>query len=76
VKKNGFNHRTVQNRTARRRKFIKIHAGININTRHVLFKKAATSKASDISVLSKAIDDVDVKFDTLFADGGYDSRSS
>jgi hypothetical protein len=27
-------------------------------------------------VLSEAIDKVDVKFDTLFADGGYDSRSS
>ena len=44
-----------QYRTARRRKFIKIHAGININTRHVLFNKATTSRVSDISVLSEAI---------------------
>ena len=27
-------------------------------------------------MLSETIDDVDVKFDTLFADGGYDSKSS
>lgn len=65
-----------QYRTARRRKFIKIHTGMNVKTRHVLFNRATKSKVSDISVLSEAIDDVDVKFDTLFADGGYDSKSS
>jgi hypothetical protein len=66
----------TQYRRARRRKFIKIHAGININTRHVLFNKSTHSKVSDISVLSEAIESVDVKFDALFADGGYDSKSS
>ena len=65
-----------QYRRARRRKFIKIHAGINVTTRHILFNKSTKSTVSDISVLSEAIDTVDVKFDTLFADGGYDSRSS
>jgi len=65
-----------QYRRARRRKFIKIHAGINVTTRHILFNKSTNSKVSDISVLSEAIDTVDVKFDKLFADGGYDSKSS
>ena len=66
----------TQYRRARRRKFIKIHAGINIDTRHILFNKSTKSKVSDISVLSEAIENVDVKFDSLFADGGYDSKSS
>ena len=65
-----------QYRRARRRKFIKIHAGINVSTRHILFNKSTNSKVSDISVLSEAIDTVDVKFDALFANGGYDSKSS
>ena len=65
-----------QYRRARRRKFIKIHAGINIKTRHVLFNKSTTSIMSDISVLPEAINNVTGKIDTLFADGGYDSRSS
>ena len=64
-----------QYRRARRRKFIKIHAGINITTRHILFNKSTNSKVSGISVIPEAIDTVDVKFDTLFADGGYDSKS-
>ena len=65
----------AQYRTARRRKFIKIHAGINVDTRHVLFNKTTPSKISDISVLSEAINEVDVNLDTLFAkrmrDGCY-----
>ena len=65
-----------QYRRTSRRKFIKIHAGININTKHILFNKSTTSRVSDISVLPQAIDTVGDKIDTLFADGGYDSRSS
>jgi hypothetical protein len=65
-----------QYRRARRRKLIKIHAGINVNTRHILFNKSTNSKVSDISVPSEALNTVDVKFDTLFADGGYYSKSS
>jgi hypothetical protein len=45
-----------------------------VSTRHILFNKSTNSKVSDISVLSEAIDTVDVKFDTLFTDGGYDSK--
>lgn len=66
----------TQHRRARRRKFIKIHTGINVNTRHVLFNKSTKSKVSDISVLSEAIENVGGKFKILLADGGYDSRSS
>ena len=65
-----------QYRRTKRRKFIKIHAGINIKTRHVLFNKSTTSRMSDISVLPEAINNVAAKIDTLFADGGYDSKSS
>ena len=65
-----------QYRRTRRRKFIKIHAGINLNTRHILFNKSTTSKVSDISVLPDAINNVAGKIDTLFADGGYDSNGS
>ena len=54
----------------RRRKFIKIHVGINLNTRHILFNKSTTSRISDISVLPEAINNVAGKIDTLFADGG------
>lgn len=42
----------------------------------MLFNKATTSRVSDLSVLPEAIDTVGGKIDTLFADGGYDSRSS
>ena len=48
----------LQYRRTRRRKFIKIHAGINLNTRHILFNKSTTSIVSDISVLPEAIDNV------------------
>lgn len=65
-----------QYRRIRRRKFIKIHAGINVKTRHVLFNKSTTSRVSDISVLPEAINNVVGKIDTLFPDGSYDSRSS
>ena len=64
-----------QYRRTHRRKFIKIHAGINVNSKHVLFNKATGSKVSDIAVLPEAIGNVG-KIDTLFADGGYDSRGS
>ena len=41
----------------------------------MLFNKSTGSRVSDISVLPEAVDNVG-KIDTLFADGGYDSRSS
>ena len=47
-----------QYRRTRRRKFIKIHAGINIKSRHGLFNKSTTSRISDISVLQEAINNV------------------
>jgi len=65
-----------QYRKARRRKFIKIHTGINVKTRHILFNKSTPSNTSDISILPEAIKTVNRKFHTLFADGGYDSKSS
>ena len=63
-------------RRTRRRKFIKIHAGINLNTRHILFNKSTTSRVSDNSVLPEAINNVVGKIDALFADGRYDSKGS
>ena len=65
-----------QYRSTRRRKFIKICAGINIKIRYVLFNKSTTSRMSDISVLPEAINNVAGKIDTLFAIGGYDSKGS
>ena len=66
----------TQHRMTRRRKFIKIHTGINVSTRHILYNKSTKSKVSDISVLSEAIESVGGDFDTLLADGGYDSKPS
>ena len=66
----------TQHRMTRRRKFIKIHTGINVSTRHILYNKSTKSKVSDISVLSEAIESVGGNFDTLLADGGYDSKPS
>ena len=54
----------------------KIHAGINIKTRHVLFNKSTTWRTSEISVLSEAINNVAGKIDMIFADSGYDYRCS
>jgi hypothetical protein len=67
---------TISVQKTRRRKFIKIHAGINIKTRHILFNKSTTSKVSDISELPEAIGAVSGKIDAIFADGGYDSKGS
>jgi hypothetical protein len=52
------------------------HSQVLTYTRHVIFNKANTSRVSDISVPSEAIDDVNVKMDTIFTDNGYDSKSS
>ena len=41
-----------------------------------MFNKSKTSKVSDISVLTEAIDTFTGEIDTLFADGGYDSMGS
>ena len=57
-----------QYRRTRRRKFIKIYAGINIKTRHVLFDKSTTSRMSDIPVLTEAQNNFPGKINTLFAD--------
>jgi len=64
-----------KHRLTRRRKFIKIHTGINIKTRHILYNKATTSRVSDISILPDAIKKIGSKFDRFLADGGYDSKS-
>ena len=50
-----------QYRRIRRRKFSRIHAGINMNTRHILFNKSTTSRVSDIPVLPKAIKNIAIK---------------
>ena len=55
---------------------IKIHTGININTREIIFNKSTSSNTSDISVLPEAIKQVGNKINKLLADGGYDSKSS
>lgn len=52
-------------RKARRRKFTKIHVGVNVDSRHILFNKSTQSNVSDISVLSEAIKNIDVKLDTF-----------
>ena len=64
-----------KHRVSRRRKFIKIHTGINIKTRHILYNKATTSRDSDISILPNAVKKVGNKFNRFLADGGYDSKS-
>ena len=63
-------------RKTRRRKFIKIHTGINVTTREIIFNKSTSSRVSDISVLPEAIKQVGNKFSKLLADGGYDSKST
>ncbi len=66
----------IKHRATRRRKFIKIHTGINITTREILYNKATSSKVSDISILSDAVEKVGNKFNRFLADGGYDSKIS
>ena len=66
----------IKHRTTRRRKFIKIHTGINVSTRHILYNKCTTSRVSDISVLSDAVEKVGGRFKRFLADGGYDSKYS
>ena len=66
----------TKHRSTRRRKFIKIHTGINVTTREILYNKATSSRVSDISVLPDAIKEVGNKFNKLLADGGYDSKST
>jgi IS5 family transposase len=65
-----------KHKTTRRRKFIKIHTAINVNTRHIVFNKATSSRIHDGTVLPKAIDNVGKNIKTLLADGGYDFKSS
>ena len=58
-----------KHRVTRRRKFIKIHTGINIKTRHILYNKATASRDSDISILPNAVKKVGNKFNRFLADG-------
>jgi len=66
----------IKHRVTRRRKFIKIHTGINVTTREILYNKSTSSRVSDISVLSDAVKKVGNKFNRFLADGGYDSKYS
>ena len=66
----------INHRPTRRRKFIKIHAGINVSTRHILYNKSTTSRVSDISILPDTVEKVGTTFKKFIADGGYDSKSS
>jgi len=66
----------IKHRTTRRRKFIKIHTGINVTTREILYNKSTSSRVSDISILSDAVEKVGNKFNRFLADGGYDSKYS
>ena len=66
----------TKHRQTRRRKFIRIHTGINVNTREIIFNKSTSSRVSDTSVLPEAIKQVGNTFSKLLADGGYDSKST
>lgn len=65
-----------KHKATRRRKFTKIHTGINVSTRHIVFNKATSSRVHDGSVLPEAIEIVGEHIRTLLADGGYDFKSS
>lgn len=65
-----------KHRVTRRRKFIKIHTGINVETREIIYNKSTSSKVSDISVFPAAIELVGAKVSKVLADGGYDSKRS
>lgn len=56
-------------------KFIKIHAGINVSTLHILFNKTTSSRSYDRSVLPEAGQKVKGKIKTLLADGVYNFKS-
>jgi len=65
-----------KHRVTRPRKFIKIHTGINVKTREIIYNKSTSSKVSDISILPEAIEQVGDKISKILADGGYDSKRS
>jgi IS5 family transposase len=66
----------IKHRVTRRGKFIKIHAGINVTTREILYNKSTSSRVSDVSVLSDAVEKVGNQCNRFLADGGYDSKYS
>lgn len=68
--------RQTQQRRVRRRKFTKIHVGVDVKSRYVLFSKSTQSNVSAISVLSEALNEVECEIHALLADGGYDSKNS
>lgn len=63
-------------RATRRKKFIKIHTGINVTTREIIYRKVTASRVSDASVLPEAIKQVGNKFRKLLADGGYHFKNT
>lgn len=65
-----------KHKTTRRRKFVKIHAGIDVSTRHIIFNKTTSSKVHDGTVLPEALEELGNNIDALLADGGYDFKSS
>lgn len=66
----------TKHRVTRRSKFVKIHTGINVTTREIVYNKVTSSRVSDISMLSDAVRKVGNKFNRFLADGGYDSKCS
>ncbi len=65
-----------KHKATRRRKFVKIHAGIDVSTRHIIFNKTTSSKMHDGTVLPEALENIGNDISVLLADGGYDFKSS
>lgn len=65
-----------KHKTPRVRKFIKIHTGIDVSSRHIVFNKTSSSRTHDGTILPEALEVVRKNITTLLADGGYDFKSS
>ncbi len=65
-----------KHKATRVRKFIKIHTGINVTTRHIIFNTTTSSRRHDGTQLPYTIKQVGNKIKTVLADGGYDFKSS
>lgn len=65
-----------KHKVTRKRKFVKIHTGINTSSKHILFNKVTSSRKHDGSILPEAVEKLKGNLKTLLADGGYDFKSS
>mgnify|MGYP000623554331 CR=1 FL=1 len=65
-----------KHKATRVRKFIKIHTGINVDTRHIIFNKTTSSRKHDGTQFPDAIKQAGNKIKIILADGGYDFKSS